>query len=81
MDLDKYSIVSSKDHKFYEFYSEGPKGRIKKVIYYQILSRWGDNIFNLAFGDWMENAKRVNDKIITNNNDRHKILATVCRKN
>ena len=77
MDLDKYSIVSSKDHKFYEFYSEGPKGRIKKVIYYQILSRWGDNIFNLAFGDWMENAKRVNDKIITNNNDRQKILATV----
>lgn len=77
MNLDRYSIVSSKDYRFFEFYSEGPKGRIKKVIYYQLLTRWGDNIYNLAFGDWVENSKRVNDKIITNNNDRQKILATV----
>jgi hypothetical protein len=77
MNLDKYSLVSSADHKFYEFYSEGPKGCIKKVVHYQTLSRWRDNIYNLAFGDWIENAKKVNDKIITNNNDRQKILATV----
>jgi hypothetical protein len=77
MNLDKYSVISGKDHRSFEFYSEGPKGRIRKVIYYQLLSRWGDNVYNLAFGDWVENAKKVNDKVTTNNNDRQKILATV----
>lgn len=38
---------------------------------------WSGYVFNLAFGDWMENAKKVSDKTVTNNNDREKILATV----
>jgi hypothetical protein len=77
MNLEKYSIVVNQDHRSYEFYSEGPKGRIKKIIYYQLMTKWGDNIYNLAFGDWIENSKKVNDKVISNNNDRQKILATV----
>jgi len=77
MQLEKYSVETSDDYKYYEFYSEGPKGKIKKVIYYQKLKHLGDNFFNLAFGDWIENEKRVDDRIITNNNDRQKILATV----
>lgn len=77
MHLDRYSVQTSDDYKFYEFYSEGPKGRIKKVIYYQRLKHLGQNFFNLAFGDWIESDKRVDDKKITNNNDRQKILATV----
>jgi hypothetical protein len=77
MHLDRYSVFANTDHKYYEFYSEGPKGRIKKVIYYQPLKHLGENFFNLAFGDWIEGEKRVDDKITTNNNDRQKILATV----
>lgn len=35
------------------------------------------NVFNLAFGDYDENAGGINDKIVTNNGDSEKVLATV----
>lgn len=76
MNLDKYTVVARNDHTSYEFYSEGPKGLIKKVIIYQRFG-WNANIFNLGFGDWDEKAQRMNDKVTSNNNDRDKILATV----
>ena len=37
----------------------------------------GITYFNLAFGDWNEAKKQINDRAITNNHDRNKILATV----
>lgn len=77
MQLDKYSTLAFYDYTVFVFYSDGPKGRIKKAIHYTKIPNSGGNIFNLAFGDWIENEKRVNDKIVTNNNDRQKILATV----
>jgi hypothetical protein len=77
MQLDKYSIISSDDHKFYEFYSEGPNGKIKKVVVFSKPMGRQENIFNLAFGDWNEKQKRLNDRAISNNKDRQKILATV----
>ena len=61
----------------YEFYSEGPQGRIKKVVQYTQLKNSGENYFNLGFGDWDEINQEVNDKVVSNNNDRQKILATV----
>jgi hypothetical protein len=77
MQLETYSIVSTDEHKFYEFYSEGPKGRIKKVVIYRKAIGLRDNIFNLAFGDWDEKFQRLDDRVVSNNNDRQKILATV----
>lgn len=74
MDLEKYSVVSDNDHMVYEFLSEGPKGTIKKVVFYQEI---GKNIFNLAFGDWDEGSQKINDKIRSNNSDLEKVLATV----
>lgn len=34
-------------------------------------------VYNLAFGDWDEEKSKIDDKIITNNNDSLKVLATV----
>src|SRR6266496_2260219 len=74
MNLEKYSVVTDDDHTTYEFLSEGPKGTIKKIVFYQELE---ENIFNLAFGDWDEKEQRINDKVRSNNRDRDKVLATV----
>jgi hypothetical protein len=71
---ERYSVVSDNDHLTYEFLSEGPKGTIKKVVFYQEIN---DNLFNLAFGDWDETKQKIDDKIKSNNNDRNKVLATV----
>jgi hypothetical protein len=76
MNLDKYSVVARNDHRSYEFYSEGPKGLIKKVILYKKLD-WDKNIFSLGFGDWDEETQNVDDKVTSNNSDRDKVLATV----
>jgi len=74
MELNKYAVVSDSDHIFYEFLSEGPRGRIRKVIYYNEIA---ENMFNLSFGDWDETERRINDTIRTNNADRDRVLATV----
>lgn len=76
MNLNKYPVVAGADHMSYEFYSEGPKGRIRKIISYKKF-KWYDNVFNLYFGDWDENAQSLNDRVRSNNKDRDKILATV----
>jgi hypothetical protein len=61
----------------YEFNSEGPKGRIKKVVRYTPRNAGGVTYFNLGFGDWDQTQRKVDDRAITNNQDRDKILVTV----
>lgn len=73
MNLPRYLLVAS-DPYLYHFYSEGPQGRIKKAVIY---ARIEDNLFNLAFGDWNEESRRINDSNRSNNQDRDKVLATV----
>ncbi|WP_315820837.1 DUF6934 family protein [Paraflavitalea speifideaquila] len=34
-------------------------------------------VVNLAFGDWNQEAQTIDDLVISNNNDRDKVLATV----
>lgn len=74
MNLDKYPIISDNEHMAYEFLSEGPNGTVKKVVFFQEI---GDNLYNLAFGDWDEIKQKIDDKARSNNNDRDKVLATV----
>jgi hypothetical protein len=49
MNKPKYLYKSEDFLKIYEFISEGPNGRIKKMV--QFSDTGTDNIFNLAFGD------------------------------
>jgi len=74
MKYPKYPIQTSENHRMYEFYSEGPRGRIKKVVLYTEI---GKNLFNLGFGDWNEERQELDDSSRSNNNDRDKVLATV----
>jgi len=76
MNLDHYSYFTSNDFKNYEFYSIGPKGRIKKaVLFTRVVSE--STFYNLAFGDVDPNTALLDDTVVTNNNDRDLVLATV----
>jgi len=77
MNLHGYIYKTNKSFLDYEFYSEGPKGKIKKVIRFTPRNAGGVTYFNIGFGDWNETKKRIDDRIISNNQDRDKILATV----
>jgi hypothetical protein len=77
MKIATYPFVRRPESFYYEFYSEGPNGSIKKVVEYFRLEEWKTEVFNLAFGDWDEENNRINDLSISNNADREKVLATV----
>lgn len=77
MKEDKYEYNKIPEEFYYEFFSVGPKGKIKKVVRYKLISESPDHIFNLSFGDWNEETLDADDNITTNNKDRQKVLATV----
>ncbi len=75
MKYDKYYVEASRSFLKFEFYSEGPKGKIKKQV---VFKPFEDNptVFNLGFGD-VDATGEINDTAITNNQDSQKVLATV----
>lgn len=75
MKQDKYHLKSSKSLTVFEFISEGPKGRIKKIV--QLSETNLKDFYNLGFGDKNEDSDEIDDTIITNNGDSQKVLATV----
>jgi hypothetical protein len=76
MQEESYSFKRSLDVYQYEFFSEGPKGRIRKMIHFQCIDDIGE-VYNLAFGDWSEENANINDYVKSNNGDRQKVLVTV----
>jgi hypothetical protein len=77
MDQKKYDFRVGDSLMEFEFYSEGPRGRVKKMVIFTPWQTNGMTLFNLAFGDWDEEKNALDDLAITNNNDKDKILATV----
>jgi hypothetical protein len=66
------------DYLQYRFDSDGPKGKIEKMVLYTYLTTFdGVPYFNLGFGDYDDKKKRIDDLTVSNNGDRDKILATV----
>jgi hypothetical protein len=55
--------------------SEGPNGRVNKLVKYTESSVTG--IYNLGFGDKIGNTDDFDDQVITNNQDSLRVLATV----
>ena len=76
MNLPHYNYLISYDFTDYKFYSEGPKGKITKVVRYTKIEENPD-LYNLAFGDEQHDSWEINDSVITNNNDRDLVLSTV----
>ena len=74
---DIYSFIKVPEEYYYEFYSEGPKGLVKKIVSYRLIQEIPIKLYNLGFGDWDTKIQDVDDKVNTNNQDRQKVLATV----
>lgn len=75
MNLDRYELTAGHRLASFDFVSEGPKGRIIKRIWFQKI--YLPNLYNLAFGDLNLATGQFDDKVITDNGDSIKILATV----
>ena len=75
MKYQKYEYSADEELHFYEFISIGSNGSIKKVVEYSKMNI--DNFYNLGFGDYDEEKGEINDKVVTNNGDSLKVLATV----
>lgn len=73
-----YPVKRNQEIFQYEFFSEGPKGRIRKMIHFQSIDSV-NNLYNLAFGDWNEEDGTIDDSVKSNNGDRQKILVTVAQ--
>ena len=68
--LERYEFNSEKPYKQYDFYSEGPKGRIRKVVLYSFLGRKeGNDYYNLGFGDYDERKSKINDLVVSDKFD------------
>nr|MCU0440484.1 hypothetical protein [Raineya sp.] len=65
MNKPKYLYKSEEYLKIYEFISEGPKGKIKKIV--QFTETGTENVYNLGFGDYNEKTKSIDDLAVTNN--------------
>src|SRR5436189_1648742 len=77
VNLDQYPISTNQTCLDFEFESVGPKGTIRKVVRYSPQNAVGTTYFNLGFGDWDEETKKIDDTVVSHNLDRDKILATV----
>lgn len=76
--LERYDYEIGNSFQQYDFYSEGPKGKIKKIILYSFIgAREGVSYYNLGFGDYNERQKGIDDLSISDNKDRERVLATV----
>jgi hypothetical protein len=72
---DKYHVEFGADFRVFEFDSEGPKGKIRKIVQYSGTNL--KNFYNLGFGDKNFETNSINDLVVTNNADSQKILTTV----
>jgi hypothetical protein len=70
-----YEVRSSVNSQHYTFVSEGPKGKIVKLVDYFFLPDLG--VWNLGFGDYNWETGQIDDQIVSDNGDGRKVLATV----
>ena len=74
MDI-RYDANASQGFKTFEFVSDGPRGKVTKVVRYTEINIKG--WYNLGFGDEDPVTHYLSDTRVTNNNDSRKVLATV----
>ena len=77
MNIEQYDYSVNESLQTFEFESEGPNGKIKKIVRFSPQNADGVTYFNIAFGDAIGKTGRLNDKTVTDNKDTNKILGTV----
>ncbi len=75
MDLPKYQLSAENSLTVFEFVSIGEKGQIKKLIKFSETHL--KDFYNLGFGDKNEETNEIDDKVVSNNGDSERVLATV----
>ena len=75
MKLPKYELEAEDSLEVFEFVSEGNKGSIPKLIKFSETALKG--FYNLAFGDKNLLTGEIDDKVVSNNGDSDKVLATI----
>jgi hypothetical protein len=75
MNLPRYELKAERSLMVFEFISEGPRGQIPKLIKFSETSLKG--FYNLAFGDKNLETDEIDDTVVSNNEDREQVLATV----
>jgi hypothetical protein len=75
MKLPKYEIEAEDSLEVFEFVSIGNKGNILKLIKFSETALKG--FYNLAFGDKDLLTGEIDDKVVSNNGDSEKVLATI----
>lgn len=75
MKVPRYELKAEKTLMVFEFISEGPKGKIPKLIKISETSLKG--FYNLAFGDKDIETGDIDDTAVSNNGDSEQVLATV----
>jgi len=77
-DVKPYELSSASDYTVFQFFSEGRNGKVDKRIQFGpfLLEDYG-RVYNCAFGDWDEDRQTLDDRTITNNGDRDRVLSTV----
>jgi hypothetical protein len=75
MRLPRYELKAERSLMVFEFISEGIKGEIPKLIKYSETNL--KDMYNLAFGDKNPETGEIDDKVVSNNGDSEKVLATV----
>ncbi|MFC6223972.1 DUF6934 family protein [Hymenobacter artigasi] len=75
MKLPRYNTKADELQTTFEFISEGPKGRIPKLVQFGETNL--KDFYNLAFGDKNLLTGELDDLAVSNNGDSDKVLATV----
>lgn len=75
MKLPKYEIEAEDTLEVFEFVGIGKKGSIPKLIKFSETALSG--FYNLAFGDKDLLTGEIDDKVVSNNGDSEKVLATI----
>lgn len=78
MNQDSYPFAKEPEIFYYEFFSEGPNGKIRKVVQFQQVSG-SVEVYNLGFGDFNADFGEIDDLSVSNNQDTQKVLVTVAR--
>jgi hypothetical protein len=65
MEQERYVVEDVSDIVAYEFFSEGPKGIVRKLIRLQLIERGPEKTYNLSFGDWLVSWNDIDDMVVT----------------
>ncbi|WP_235280483.1 DUF6934 family protein [Myroides profundi] len=81
MQYPSYSLTTDRENSIYEFTSIGKNQAIKKLIIFELI-KGEAKVYNLSFGDstnYNGDLLRIDDRIVSNNGDMNRVLATVFR--